>query len=651
MIMRHDTLDSFFRSPFGALPCGAQARLRVTVSGAAPEKLEMRAWNGGEHRFPMRALGARDGVLVYEAEITVPQEAGPYWYRFEAVLEGARCVLGAPEGSDGSDGCGEGVMGSEESFLISVYDPFYDTPEWAREGVMYQIMVDRFYHGEGTDALLHARDGDDIILHESWEELPTLRVTENQDNAATDFFGGNLEGVRQKLPYLRDLGVTVLYLNPIFKANSNHKYDTGDYTKIDPMFGDEETFSRLCREAKAMGIRVILDGVFSHVGDDSVYFNRRGNYGSGGAYRDPESPYASWFDFRRWPDDYDCWWGFRTLPNVREMDGAYRRFILSGKDSVLRHWMRAGASGWRLDVADELPMPFIRELRGVVKQENPDALVLGEVWEDASHKVSYGEMRSYVAGDTLDGVMNYPLREELIGFLLGSRSAKATARALTCLLSNYPAPFLYSLMNLLGSHDRPRILNVLAGCDGNDLPRSERASLQLSQEERMMGVLREHLMLRFILSMPGMPCVFYGDEAGLEGCADPYCRRTYPWGREDANMLSYYRRLIHLRKDNPVLQTGDCRVFTPCEDVLAVRRAFEGGRDVFGKERPDAVAITMINRSAKPVQVFLTKEDVQGHALLISGTGAELLPTGGSFSVLLPGLRGITLLTAPAEKP
>ena len=643
MVMRHNSMDPFFRSPLGALPCGGQTRIRATVSGKAPESLTMRAWNSGEHRFPMRALGARDGELVYEAEIAVPMDPGPFWYRFEASADGVNYVLGA---APGGEGCGEGVSGSEESFQISVYDPAYETPRWVREGVMYQIMVDRFARGKGTEALMHARDGEDITLHESWDEMPALRVTENQDNAATDFFGGNLDGVREKLPYLRDLGVTILYFNPIFKANSNHKYDTGDYTKIDPMFGDEAAFTRLCREAAEMGIRVVLDGVFSHVGDDSIYFNRRGRYGAGGAYQDRKSPYAEWFDFRKWPDDYDCWWGFRTLPNVKETQPSYRRFILNGKDSVVRHWLRAGASGWRLDVADELPMSFLRELREVVKKEKPDAYVLGEVWEDASHKVSYGEMRSYVTGDTLDGVMNYPLREGLIDFLMGKKSAKATARALSCLLANYPAPFLYSVMNLLGSHDRPRILNVLAGCDGNDLPRGERGALRLTNEERMLGALREHLMLRFVLSMPGVPCVYYGDEAGLEGCADPFCRRTYPWGREDADMVAYYRRLIRLRKENPVLMTGECRVFSPCEDVLAVRRAFEGGKDVFGEARGDAVAITMINRSAQPVTVFLTKEDVQGREVLLSGTGAELLPTGGSFSVRVPGLRGITLLTA-----
>ena len=641
LILRHDSFDAFYRTPLGALPSGARVRLRAAAEGKTPEKIELRTWNSHEHRWPMRLLGARGCAFIYEAEIEVMETPGPFWYRFEAVTDGTRVVLGAPE--DGT-ACGEGVMGSEESFQITVYDPAYTTPSWMREGVMYQIMVDRFFHGRGTDSLLHTRDGDKIRIHKRWSEMPALRITDNQDNAATDFFGGNLEGIRQKLPYLRDLGVTILYMNPIFKANSNHKYDTADYMQIDPMFGDEASFRRLCADAAKMGIRIVLDGVFSHVGDDSIYFNRRGTYGEGGAYRDRNSPYAPWFTFRSWPDDYECWWGFRTLPNVNETNESYRRFILNGEDSVVRHWMHAGASGWRLDVADELPMSFLRELRGIVKGENPDALVLGEVWEDASHKVSYGEMRSYVAGDTLDSVMNYPLRENLIDFLMGKKSAMSAARSINSLLANYPAPFLYSLMNLLGSHDRPRILNILAGNDGADLPQTEQADVRLGQEERMIGALRERMMLRFIISMPGVPCVYYGDEAGLEGCGDPFCRRTYPWKKEDQEMLSYYRRLIALRKGLPVFITGYSRVFAPCDDVLCVARQFTGGQDAFGEPQKEAIAITMINRSARAVNVFLTEEEVGRHRLTVSGTGAEITPVGGSISVRVPGLRGLTVI-------
>ena len=611
MVFEHNTLKRFDRFPQGALPAGAQVRLRLAAVGRETlQSVELRVWDGEEHRFPMRPLGLRDGKRYYEAQIAVSATPCLYWYRFEAMVDGQRIVLGAP---DDHTGCGEGRMGSEESFQITVYDPDYTTPGWMHEGVMYQIMVDRFFRGEGTDALFHAKAGQNIMLHEKWDEMPFLNISENGDNFANDFYGGNLEGVRQKLSYLKELGVTVLYFNPIFEGRTNHKYDTSDYMRVDPMFGDEKTLRALCEEAGKLGIRVMLDGVFSHVGDDSVYFNRRGTHGEKvGAYRDPDSPYAKWFTFRHWPDDYDCWWGFRTLPNVREMDEDYRRYILNGEDAVVKHWLRQGASGWRLDVADELPMEFLRELRREVKSVGEDCAVLGEVWEDASHKVSYGQIRSYVLGDTLDSVMNYPLREALIGFLMGRRTAGDIARELASLNQNYPKPFLYALMNLMGSHDRPRILNVLAGNDGSDIPRAQRARHSLTQEERMVGTLREHMMLRVLMSVPGMPCVYYADEAALEGCADPFCRRTYPWGQEDQQMLAYYRRMIAMRKAHPELRTGECAYISPDDDVFGVIRTISGGVDALGKPAEDACAVTLINRSAHAVDVYLTAEDVLG---------------------------------------
>ena len=647
MVFEHNTLKPFDRYPQGALPAGAQVRLRLSAVGKEElQRVELRVWDGEEHRFPMRPLGMRGGKRYYEAQIAVSSTPCLYWYRFEAMLDGRRLVLGAPEDHTG---CGEGKMGSEESFQITVYDPDYRTPDWMHEGVMYQIMVDRFFRGEGTEALLHAKDGQNIMLHEAWDEMPFLNISENGDNFANDFYGGNLEGVRQKLSYLRDLGVTVLYFNPIFEARTNHKYDTSDYMRVDPMFGDEKTLRALCAEAKKLGIRVMLDGVFSHVGDDSVYFNRRGTHGEKvGAYRDPDSPYAKWFTFRRWPDDYDCWWGFRTLPNVREMDEDYRRYILNGEDAVVKHWPRQGTSGWRLDVADELPMEFLRELRREVKSVSEDCAVLGEVWEDASHKVSYGQIRSYVLGDTLDSVMNYPLREALIDFLMGRRTAGDVARTLSSLNQNYPKPFLYALMNLMGSHDRPRILNVLAGNDGSDIPRAQRARHSLTQEERMVGTLREHMMLRVLMSVPGMPCVYYADEAALEGCADPFCRRTYPWGHEDGQMLAYYRRLIAMRKAHPELRTGECAYIAPDDDVFGVIRTISGGVDALGKPAQDACAVTLINRSARAVDVYLTQEDVLGARELTAENGETLHARAGAFSLRIMGLRGMTYFTRPA---
>ena len=647
MVFEHNTLNPFDRCPQGALPAGTQVRLRLSAVGKEKlQRVELRVWDGEEHRFPMRPLGLRGGKQYYEAQIAVSSTPCLYWYRFEAMLDGRRLVLGAP---DDHTGCGEGRMGSEESFQITVYDPDYKTPDWMHEGVMYQIMVDRFFKGEGTDALLHAKDGQNIMLHEAWDEMPFLNISENGDNFANDFYGGTLEGVRQKLSYLKELGVTVLYFNPIFEGRTNHKYDTSDYMRVDPMFGDEETLRALCEEAGKLGIRVMLDGVFSHVGDDSVYFNRRGTHGEKvGAYRDPDSPYAKWFTFRHWPDDYDCWWGFKTLPNVREMDEDYRRYILNGEDAVVKHWPRQGASGWRLDVADELPMEFLRELRREVKSVGEDCAVLGEVWEDASHKVSYGQIRSYVLGDTLDSVMNYPLREALIDFLMGRRTAGDVARTLSSLNQNYPKPFLYALMNLMGSHDRPRILNVLAGNDGSDIPRAQRALHSLTQEERMVGTLREHMMLRVLMSVPGMPCVYYADEAALEGCADPFCRRTYPWGHEDRQMIAYYRRLIAMRKAHPELRTGECAYIAPDDDVFGVIRTISGGVDALGKPAEDACAVTLINRSARAVDVYLTAEDVQGAQELTAESGETFHARAGAYSLRIMGLRGMTYFTRSA---
>lgn len=642
MVLKHHTLNPFDRKPQGAVATGGQVRLRLTVEDEqAPVELFLRVWNGDERRYPMRPLGLKDGRMIYEVQIGVGDKPRLLWYRFECEYKGEHVVLGAP---GDHTGCGEGVMGSEESFQLTVYDAAYDTPAWMRDGVMYQIMVDRFCHGEGTDALMHAKDGQNIILHENWNEMPFLNIAENGDNFANDFFGGNLEGVRQKLPYLKQLGVSVLYFNPIFCARTNHKYDTSDYRRVDPMFGDEQALARLCKEAEALGMRVMLDGVFSHVGDDSLYFNRRGTYGEHvGAYRDPDSPYYKWFTFRHWPDDYECWWGFKTLPNVNEMDEDYRRFILEDDDSVVRHWVRKGTSGWRLDVADELPMPFLRDLRRQVKDVSGDAAVLGEVWEDASHKVAYGQMRSYVLGDTLDSVMNYPLRDALIAFLMAQKDAAAVAKELSSLAQNYPKPFLYALMNLMGSHDRPRILNVLAGNDGSDIPRSQRAGHRLSQEERMIGALREQLMLRFVFSVPGMPCIYYGDEAGVEGCADPFCRRTYPWGREDQDMLARYKAMAAMRNGHPVLKTGECAYIAPCSAVLGVIRKNENGKDAFGKKAENACAVTLINRSAREVVVYLTSADVSGAQTLVSDDGQIFTARSGAFSVKIKGLQGMTM--------
>ncbi len=365
-------------------------------------------------------------------------------------------------------------------------------------------------------------------------------------------------------------------------ARSNHRYDTADYRQIDPLLGDADDFSALCQAAQAQGIRLVLDGVFSHTGEDSVYFNRVGRFPSLGACQSPQSPYYPWYTFTRYPDRYKCWWNFHTLPEINKNAPSYRRFIL-GNDGVAREWLRQGAAGWRLDVADELPMDFLRLLRAAVKEENPDALLLGEVWEDASHKEAYGEMRCYCQGDTLDSVMNYPLRAAAIDFLTEKTNAADLCRLIRSQQENYPVPFYYSLMNLAGSHDRPRIINVLCDQDGEALPPSQRGKMQLTAAEYALGKKRFLQLLRLLCALPGIPCIYYGDEAGMQGGADPFCRGTFPWGREDQELQEQVQALLLQRRQSPALQTGSLQIEALDKNALRIIRRIENGKDVFGQ--------------------------------------------------------------------
>ena len=563
-MVRHDSRDPLYRTPSGARPTGSDVILRCRADDARAVTLRL-WWDDGEIRRPMTA--SPRGAGLFEIRLTLPEQSGLLWYYFIVDFDGETRLYGNADDRLG----GEGRLYDHEppSFQLTVYDEEFDTPRWMREGLLYQIMPDRFA-ARGKNA------PEAGWLHEKWDEPPAIHVDPStHDNRADDFFGGNFRGVMDRLDYLKELGVTAIYFNPIFRARSNHKYDTGDYETIDPSFGTREDFEALCDRARALGIRILLDGVFSHTGSDSRYFNRLGRYDSLGAYQSMESPYAPWYRFKRWPDEYDCWWGFETLPTVNKSDESYRRYILTGENAIVKRWLRRGASGWRLDVADELPVPFLRTLRKSVKSVDPDAAVLGEVWEDASNKVAYGQLRCYCLGDTLDSVMNYPLREGLIGFLLGEIDAYALKRRLDALYENYPAPFAAALMNLLGSHDKARVINRLSGVEPENRPREERAFTPLSDAEYERGKRRFIKAWRFLCAMPGMPCLYYGDEAGAQGGDDPFCRGTYPWGHEDRALMEEIKRVNHARLKSRAAQNGSLELIAPDADTLTVVRRYE----------------------------------------------------------------------------
>ena len=476
--------------------------------------------------------------------------------------------------NEGNVSCGDMEMGRltehAEEFQLTVSSTDYATPSWFKGGVMYQIFPDRF-HKDGTMPDIKGR-----IQRKDWGGLPSFKPNERGKVLNNDFFGGNLKGIQAKLPYLKSLGVTTIYLNPIFEAASNHRYDTSDYMKIDPFLGDETSFKDLVDAAKEHGIRLILDGVFNHTGDNSVYFNKYGEYPSVGAYQSKDSPYYSWYSFQEFPNKYSSWWGIDILPEVNEQSKEYQEFIF-GENGVLKKWLSFGIGGYRLDVADELPDFFLKGLRKSVKESDPDAIIIGEVWEDASNKVAYSERREYLQGYELDSVMNYPLKEAIIQYIK-TENAADLLRTMRTLVNHYPKETLDCLMNILGTHDTARILTVLGGIYCRNKDEMALFSAYLSENAKKNAI--EKLKLAAILqyTLPGVPCLYYGDENAMEGHIDPFCRFCFDWEHQNADLFDFYATLGKLRKTHQnIFKDGNFEVLHINGGFIMYKRENENG--------------------------------------------------------------------------
>jgi glycosidase len=484
---------------------------------------------------------------------------GIWHYRFEGEYENGGIAF------FGRDYDGTAIQGDWlPEWQLTVSKVECKTPVWSKRGVIYQIFPDRFCKGEDRPFAKRGR------LHDNWHDRPDY-AREGFDYQADDFYGGNIKGVIEKLDYLNSLGVSAIYFNPVFESSSNHRYDTGDYLKIDNLFGDDEQFKELIDKAKEKGIHIILDGVFNHTGSDSLYFNKRGTYNTVGAYQSKESPYYDWYYFDQFPDRYGCWWGSTVVPTVNKSANGFRDLIL-GENGVIEKWTKMGVAGWRLDVVDELPIDFTTDLCKKIKEVNPDCSIIGEVWEDASTKVAYSQWRPYFMGEQLDGVMNYPFKEAIISFMLGGNTRDFVA-SVTHILENYPKANLDSNMNLIGSHDTARILTVLAGI-GAPYSKEERANFTMGGGlyDRAKQRLKIASTLQYFL--PGVPCLYYGDEAGAYGYEDPLNRGTYPWGKEDNDLVEHYRSLGKLRTNYEDLLLGEMSFESVSDtEIQIVRRS------------------------------------------------------------------------------
>lgn len=609
------------KQPFGAVPIGETVTLHcrplksegfthcalVTHSEFSNRWQEQELFYTGEEP---------DGRVCFSGAFSAPETAELVWYHFRFWREdGSGCVL---------DQTGYRSDGQLDPWQLTVYEPSH-TPDWFGSGVVYQIFPDRFCRLSVPDP---AGMVGERWVHPNWAESPVWQPDEHGEVRNRDFFGGSLAGITSKLDELAALGVTVLYLNPIFEAASNHRYDTADYSRIDPMLGTEEDFSSLCAEAKRRGIRVIVDGVFNHTGSRSRYFNADGFYPTQGAAQSQESPYFNWFQFKHWPDDYESWWGIKTLPAVQESHPDYVNYIIQDENSIVRRWLRRGASGWRLDVADELPDWFIAQLRTVVEETDPDAFLLGEVWEDASTKIAYDQRRRYLLGRELHGVMNYPFRTALLDYLRG-RDAHSFMETMETLRENYPPAAFTSCMNFLGTHDTPRILTVL-GAEHIPAEKAERAVYRLSPAERERGLARVRLAALVLFTFPGAPTVYYGDEVGLEGWEDPFNRRTYPWDGGDLELKAHFALLGQLRNRRSSLRTGSIRYLRAEGPLLS-----------FCRETGGETSVTVVNASEQSLTCSLPWDTTQATDLL---TGMVYPVHDGVLDLTLPPYGGLLLV-------
>lgn len=478
--------------------------------------------------------------IEYSVTITF-ESVGLYWYCFQ-VFQGEHSYFLQKDNNFNVSPTGN----NPSRFQQLVYANENKVEANYNSGVMYHIFVDRFCKkGE-------VKPHTDMILRDDWGG----EITKNSQSFKVinkECFGGNLNGIIGKLDYLKSLNVTTIYLSPIFEANSYHKYDTADYSKIDSMFGTEKDFVSLILKAKLKNINIILDGVFNHTGDDSVYFNKYSTYNSVGAYQSKNSLYYDWYNFTDYPEKYDSWWGIDCMPQIKDNSPNFTNF-LCGNCGILKKYMKLGLLGFRLDVVDEIENSKLNQICSSIREVKKNALILGEVWEDASNKIAYGYRRNYFLGKQLNSVMNYPLKDAIINYI-ETKNCSNLRNTIFMLLDHYPKNVCDNLMNILGTHDSSRIMSVINAFTNNKL---EAESL-----------LKIATLLQFTCF--GVPCIFYGDEQGLQGVNAPYCRVCMPTKNANIKLTNWYKFLGKLRTEK-VFETGKLNVLVADNELFGFER-------------------------------------------------------------------------------
>ncbi|MEW9926423.1 glycoside hydrolase family 13 protein [Clostridium butyricum] len=548
----HDSQSIVYRRPFGAVEEGQKVKLSIDIEKEIVVAIELLQFDGTKVNMGMEKEYLNSGNYRYSIEIDTEDALGVLGYYFILIDGYDRVYYGNNDEHLG--GIGQIYTYNPVPYQITIYKKS-NLPEWYKEGIIYQIFVDRFCNGNDDGSINNPKKNS--FIYGRWDDTPVYIKDYQGRTIRWDFYGGNIRGIIKKLDYIKSLGVNIINLSPIFKSSSCHKYDAGDYDIIDEMFGTEEDFKELCEKAKSKDIKIILDGVFSYTSSDSRYFNKAGNYDEIGAYQSPNSKYHNWYKFNRYPYGYECWWGIEGRPNINVMHNSYIDFLVNRDDSIIKKWIDLGASGWRLNVTDELPDEFIEIIRDRLDTLDKETVLIGDVWDDASNKISYSKKRRYLYGKEIQSVTNYPLRESLINFTRGYIKSDKLKKKVMSLYENYPREVFLGNINLIGTSDTERILTVL---DGN------------------MRCLKIIVALQF--TIPGVPLIYYGDETGVTGGKDPDNRKSYPWENEDVDLIGFYKRIAQIRNGQDALKKGDFNIFDIEEDIFAFERVYENERIV-----------------------------------------------------------------------
>ncbi|HIE8868475.1 maltodextrin glucosidase [Klebsiella sp. G-Nf4] len=551
-----------------------QDRLFITLwlSGESlPQRITLRAEEDNEElSLPMQRLrqAPQPGVVVWRGEISLASGQPRRRYSFKLLWADHQRWF-TPQGFT------RFPPARLEQFAIDLPDA---GPQWVVDQVFYQIFPDRFARSAAReadqDAVYYHHAAGREIVRKAWDEPLTGEA------GGSTFYGGDLDGISEKLPYLKQLGVTALYLNPVFAAPSVHKYDTEDYRRVDPQFGGDAALLRLRHNTQRAGMRMILDGVFNHTGDSHPWFDRH-QQGSGGAGHYPDSPWRDWFTFSEEGQAHN-WLGYASLPKLDYRSTSLVNEIYAGEDSIVRHWLKAPWSmdGWRLDVVHMLGegggarnnLQHIAGITQAAKQTQPEAFVFGE---------HFGDARQWLQADAEDSAMNYRgFTFPIWGFLANTDISydpqKIDAQTCMAWMDSYRAGLSHQqqlrMFNQLDSHDTARFKSLL----GKD-------------------VARLPLAVVWLFSWPGVPCIYYGDEVGVDGNNDPFCRKPFPWdpALQDTQLLALYQRMAKLRKAQQALRYGGCQVIYAEDNVVVFVRVYKQQRVLVAINRGEACEVVI----------------------------------------------------------